>query len=467
MDSQQPDGGYYVLSGLAERKQAITRLSEGMVLNRDAVEKYLDTDREKAADRYENLQYAKQRLIEAVTDCRRFLLELEESDLAAYAGTLATGLAGFNLMTRDYGPLTGVLSGFADKLPAGDTVSAATIGHCMNQVKMGYFPTDPNNLTHILRGIIFPPGITTNLFDPCCGEGQALKKLAVGNNCFTYGVELDESRAQAAQSELHRVGFGSYFHSRISHEAFHLMLLNPPYLTVLTEGGNRTRDEKRFLADSYCHLMLGGLLIYIVPYYRLTPDICRVLCDNFADISIHRFAGAEFKKWRQAVVMGTRIKRIDGSVLADALAELACVPENIPPLTELAEGRYALPAKPKKVEIFKGAMFNEAELARQLRQSKSLDNLLTVKGRSGEIRRPPLPFTFAQLGLVGGSGLINGLIECDRPHIIKGRIVKEVRADTTENRTPNGALVSTEIKERVSNKMIFNILTPEGFKSLA
>ena len=32
--------------------------------------------------------------------------------------------------------------------------------------------------------------------------------------------------------------------------------------------------------ESMGHLMIGGLLIYIIPYYRLTPDICRILGEN-------------------------------------------------------------------------------------------------------------------------------------------------------------------------------------------
>ena len=32
-----------------------------------------------------------------------------------------------------------------------------------------------------------------------------------------------------------------------------------------------------FLIESLDALALGGLLVYIIPYYRLTPDICRVL----------------------------------------------------------------------------------------------------------------------------------------------------------------------------------------------
>lgn len=38
------------------------------------------------------------------------------------------------------------------------------------------------------------------------------------------------------------------------------------YLSVLSENGGRSRDEKRFLIESIPLLMMGGLLIYIVPY---------------------------------------------------------------------------------------------------------------------------------------------------------------------------------------------------------
>ena len=35
--------------------------------------------------------------------------------------------------------------------------------------------------------------------------------------------------AEEAQSRLHRIAVGSFFFSRVSHEAFHLLFLNPPY----------------------------------------------------------------------------------------------------------------------------------------------------------------------------------------------------------------------------------------------
>lgn len=225
------------------------------------------------------------------------------------AGQLCRGMSGFNLMSTGYKPIYEVLSRFAAAFPTGQKTNAAVVGRLMNNIKLGYYPTDPDNISLMLRGIRFPDGVTTNLFDPCCGCGKALRQLAQGNNCYAYGVELDESRAEEAQTRLHRVGFGSFFYSRISHEAFHLLFLNPPYLSVINESGGRSRHEKRFLIESLPTLMYGGLLIYVIPYYRLTPDICRVLVDNFNDLSVWRFTDSEFKQFKQVAIFGVRKHR--------------------------------------------------------------------------------------------------------------------------------------------------------------
>lgn len=467
MDSLQHDENiYYPLEQLSLYKRRIQSTVEQMQLSRSGIDKHIASDKLKAKDAYDVLCKSHERLIENITGSVLCLHEIGEDETASYGSVLSENVKNFNLMTKDYGALERALEVFTEQLPEQKTTNASVIGRCMNSVRMGHYPTDLENVEHIMNAITFPDGIVSNLLDPCCGDGTALKKLAMGNNCFTYGVELDEFRAEAAQEELHRVAFGSFFHSRMSHDAFHVVFLNPPYLAVLNESGRRSRDEKRFLVESISHLMIGGLLIYIIPYYRLTPDICRVLADNFEDISVHRFTDKEFSKFSQVAVMGRRVKRIDGSEIADSIAELAYTPEELPCITDIEPGRYHIPAQSKKVELFKGAVFNIAELQRQLKTSKSLDSVIACKKSDEEVRRPPLPFSFSQLGLIGGSGLINGLIDCDSPHIIKGRIVKETNAFRDENRNANGELMCTEITETVSNKMIFNILTPQGFKSL-
>lgn len=318
----------------------------------------------------------------------------------------------------------------------------------------------------MLKGIRFPTGVITNLLDPCCGCGKALRQIAQRNNCYAYGVELDESRAEEAQTRLHRVGFGSFFHSRISHEAFHLMFLNPPYLSVLNESGGRSRHEKRFLIESLPQLMYGGLLIYVIPYYRLTPDICRVLVDNYDDLSVWRFTDSEFKRFRQVAVFGTRKRRSDEAQDASWLERYALYPDTIPYLTELQEERYALPAYPMEVATFKGERFNEKELEQQLKRSNSFEQMMRRSELDSGVKRPPLPLSISQIGLIGGSGMINGLIECDTPHIIKGRIVKVVRTESEEQFNTSGRHMGSEVKETITNKMIFNVLTPNGFKAL-
>ena len=262
------------------------------------------------------------------------------------------------------------------------------------------------------------------------------------------------------------MGFGSFFFSQISHEAFHLLFLNPPYLSVLNESGSRARHEKRFLIESLPHLMYGGLLVYVIPYYRLTPDICRVLADNFEGLTVWRFTDGEFKKFKQIAVMGLRKRRADVPENALWLEKYTVDPAKIPSLTELPEGQYPLPAQPLEVKTFKGERFNEKELERQLRHCDSFAQLMARSELDKGVKRPLLPLSISQIGLIGGSGMINGLIQCDTPHIIKGRIIKVTRTESEDRYASNGKHIGSEIHETISNKMIFNVLTPHGFRAL-
>ena len=457
---------YYAAESLRIAQSRIMELSQRLVVQRVQVENYRASDLTAARDTYSQLQQTRNDLVSVLADARLLLMEVEETQLAAMAGQLQTGLRGFSLMSNTYRPVYDVLRDFAGKLPVEGKANAAVIGRLMNNVKMGYYPTDPDNISLILRGIRFPEGVTTNLLDPCCGCGKALRQIAQGNNCYAYGVELDESRAEEAQTRLHRVGFGSYFYSRISHEAFHLLFLNPPYLSVLNESGGRARHEKKFLIESLHHLVYGGLLVYVIPCYRLTLDICRILCDNFDDLTVWRFTNGEFKKFKQVAVLGIRKRRDMEPSDAFWLEQYTVDPGTIPSLTELPEDRYALPAQPLEVPVFKGEKFNQKELEQQLRRSGSFSQMMARSELDGGVKHPLLPLSIGQIGLVGGSGMINGLIECDSPHIIKGRIVKVVSTEVEDQFTSSGNHYGAIERQVISNKMIFNILTPQGFRAL-
>ena len=462
---------HYAFVKLEESARAIRQAVSELPALRRRLDKYKE-NRAKAREVYNDLKQQQGKVLSALRYAALSLLEMEMRQMADYSVKLSGSVKAFNLMTPDYTKLCGFLTGYLEKLPTegnaeAKTTSAAVIGRLMAGVKMGYYPTDPEHVRRLADGIGFPEDVTANLLDPCCGCGLALRTLAEGKACRTYGVELDRHRAEESLARLDRVGFGSYFRSRISSGAFHLMLLNPPYLSVMAEGGGNARSEKRFLVDSISHLMHGGLLIYIMPYYRLTPDICRILCDNFEDLTVWKFMGDEFQRFKQAAVMGIRRKRRDGSDLVPELASLALQPDSLPELAKLPENRYRLPDMEKKVELFKGAEFNVAELAEQMKKSASFSRMFEKNKLDCSEKRPLLPLNLGQVGLIGGSGLINGLVKCDTPHVIKGRIIKETNVNREENINSRGDLTSTTIHETRSNKMIFNLLTPQGFLSLS
>lgn len=463
---EAPQERFYAEARLAQLQGDILRKMTGMVVQRARVEKYRTGDLAMARDAYTELQKFRQSLLASMADARPLLLELEDPALASILGQLSAGLSGFQLMSVNYKPVYEAICGAANRFPVGRKADAKVIGRLMNRVKMGYYPTDPENISYLLRVIRFPEGITTNLLDPCCGCGKALRQLAQGNNCYTYGVELDECRAEEAQTRLHHVGMGSFFHSRISHEAFHLLFLNPPYLSVIQPGGGRSRSEKRFLSESLCHLMFGGLLVYIIPFYRLSSDICRFLCENFTELSVWRFTDGEFQKFKQIAVLGIRRQRDDTPCETGWMEQYAINPDTIPRIRDLPEGRYALPPKPHAVNVFKGEKFNQKELEQQLRSSNSFAQMMSYSELDRGDKRPLLPLSISQIGLIGGSGMINGLIACDTPHIIKGRIVKQVRAETEEQYNAEKQHIGSEIKETITNRMIFNVLTPNGFRAL-
>lgn len=450
---------YYVLEKFKELDRSLESISEAMPIKCKAISIYKEKNNmQRAKDTFSELETLKNKLLDNIRNLMLLFSEGDIKEAAEFSNKLFGAVKAFNLMTEDYSKLIGAIEVLKNQIPKTETATGKLIGHLMNNVKMGYFPTDINHIKMIKQALKFPE-TSVNILDPCCGCGMALESLARNENAVTYGVELDEMRRQESETRLDRVGFGSFFYSRISHECFHAVFLNPPYLSVMGENGTKARSEKRFLVEVIHHLMIGGVLIYVIPYYRLTWDICRVLCDNFENISVYRFLDSEFSKFKQIAVFGVRKKKNDGAKEAEILSQYAMLPERIPMIDTIKPECYPLPEQAKKVEIFKGEVFNLGELKQQLAQSKSI-NMLFEKSRIDAMeKRPLLPLNLGQVGLIGGSGLINGYVDCDSPHIIKGRVIKEIKR--RENEEQN-TLTETRV-----NRMLFNILTPDGIKKLA
>jgi ubiquinone/menaquinone biosynthesis C-methylase UbiE len=67
------------------------------------------------------------------------------------------------------------------------------------------------------------------LLDPCAGTGEAARTIAQGIGAESYGIELNEERAQVARRRLDHLLATSAFSVRLANGAFSALFLNAPY----------------------------------------------------------------------------------------------------------------------------------------------------------------------------------------------------------------------------------------------
>ena len=201
----------FCLAETAASRQTIGRLREQLPKARARYDKYKGSGLKWERDAIIDLQKMVGRLWEEFPKLIQQLNEYGDQNLIETTRKLYGVLKRYDYLgTRNYAGLCAALKMYEDMLPVGETIDTATLGRLMNRVRMGYYPTDLEHVQMIRKAVIFPES-AVNILDPCCGEGLALETLADGEKAVTYGVELDEIRAEEAQNHLKRIGFGSFF----------------------------------------------------------------------------------------------------------------------------------------------------------------------------------------------------------------------------------------------------------------
>jgi hypothetical protein len=179
------------------------------------------------------------------------------------------------------------------------------------QAQLGYFPTPPSQIKLIATWLRMatPTSVgasLTRFLDPCAGQGEALADLAgrLGKG-IQMGIELSPQRAEKAGQVLGEVLPTGFENALLTEETFSLILLNPPYDGESMTGGGQ-RMEYTFLTPSTRLLVRGGVLVYILPETRLSPEIAKHLAGWYADLRCLRFTPGEFEVYKQVVIFGTR-----------------------------------------------------------------------------------------------------------------------------------------------------------------
>lgn len=206
--------------------------------------------------------------------------------------------------------------------------------------KAGFFPT-PERVTEWITRFVVSPTNGGRLLDPCAGEGIAAQTIATAWHLESYGIEIDAERALEASRRLHRVLHLDYTAVRTSHHAYQALYLNPPY--DYAEGEGR-RTEYQFLRDTTKWLQPGGLIIYIIPQYRVDARMAGFLATAYESISAYRFPDPEYANFRQAVLFGIA-KKVPVRDEATALALLQQCRGSLPTLPEAPsdQDKYHLP----------------------------------------------------------------------------------------------------------------------------
>ncbi len=323
-------------------------------------------------------------------------------------------------------------------------------------MRLGYYPLDSREAQRIRRFLLFPDDPVSAL-DPCAGTGAALVVLTENSCARRYGVELDSHRATEARAVIDEVIQGNAFDTKAPVESFSLLYLNPPYDFEIGEGKNQ-RMEKLFLDEFFRWLKPGGVLVMVIPFDRIYE--CRnVLSPHFKDKAIYRLTEADAVRYKQAVVFGVRRSAAEKNRLTDQavnqanwkLSELTRKYDDIPPLPDEADRKYAVPPSgPVRME-YRGLPLDLVEDLLAKSPAWLQAQRVTHAQRKQFFGRPLTPLHAGHVGLCAVSGLLNGVFGsgADR-HVAHWEATKVV--DRTEEEGEDGETVIRE-KERFSQRL--------------
>lgn len=280
------------------------------------------------------------------------------------------------------------------------------------RAKLLHIPT-PDAVIDRLRAVMTLPRDSV-VFDPCCGSGQALARLAP--DAKRFGIELDPGRAREASERFERVIACSFFDSIVSNDTFGFCLLNPPYDDSI--GG---RLEKLFLERTTRLIADGGLLALIVQE-KTIPSLAKHLARYYNVLAHWRFPASEYGAFEQTVLIAERHTCWGETGEWVTPSEW---PDEAPSFHPRTMGD--LPTR------FVSNQFSPADLEALANQS-TLPRFPEEPPELG-CGSPPLPLKQGHVSQALAAGLVDGVFIDTRgmPHVARGTIVRQQKSDVDWN----------------------------------
>ena len=115
-----------------------------------------------------------QKLVSGLREAALLLEELGLPKVSAYTAQLCSAVSGFHIRTADYSKLVSAFSDWLEYikplLPDTQTVTAAAAGRLMNNIRLGYYPTDSAHVAYVKRALRFPEGKPQTCWTPAAAR---------------------------------------------------------------------------------------------------------------------------------------------------------------------------------------------------------------------------------------------------------------------------------------------------------
>lgn len=296
------------------------------------------------------------------------------------------------------------------------------------QAKMQFYPTPPLAMEAILDRLRLYPGEEGErypIFDPCAGEGAAIKQLAEGLGIpqpDLHLVELNDARGEKCREllpEARILAPATLFGCTVRASCFSLVYCNPPFDDAV--GGGRL--ERRFLDAAQYALAPKGVLVFVAPEKVYREDwFSYTILTYFNNFAAFPFP-APVRKYNETVFLAEK----RGSA-AD-------------PKKRRMEETFALRGHTYEVRPADGPG------KRFTKTWPTDDEIITALGNStlNRMLEPPKPFTLesppmqlgtGHLALLLASGYLDGVVrpEGERPHVVRGvarktEVLTETKSD--------------------------------------
>ena len=302
------------------------------------------------------------------------------------------------------------------------------------QAKGGYYAAPPEAVAMALEYLQPPEGKRYTVFDPCAGEGAAIRQIADALDarafpCTAYAIELSEDRAEVLKTVLpegNAIAPASYFGCAISPHFASLIWCNPPFDDRMGGGG---RVETDFVYRAIDHLAPHGILALVCPQHVAENyRTMSLLTEQFESDTMCAMPFPDDVRHYDEVIVLCRKLDVPGRDQWCNMNNQYAQAARRRVIHELPPGRR--PIRFAKCEL------TEDEVIRALKDSP-LRRVLAVP-REQPLPRPPMSPGQGHRAMLLASGFIDGLVEPEGepPHVVRGTCRKKqyvAEQSVTEN----------------------------------